>query len=194
MRKPRAECLADPPLHALFASRLAGARARRGGPRSDRHGNARRGRSERTACAEADRLGYLFGWSRLEEEPRPAFERERRNAGTLPDMRWRDPISGPSSTTTIESSISRRCGLFAARTGHLPSRRRRRSRASLVSRLVGRAPLRQRRAPHRLPGASRPLEERASPGPRGRSPVSPGTSRALSRARRCVLHRDAPRR
>ena len=136
-------------------------------------GGAGGGFVELTA-AEADRLGYLFRVVVPPREEEPPRLSESDGTGTLPDMPrsdFRAELEGSE-----ESSISRRCGLFAG--GDRATVPAAALREWLVSRLVGARHFgKSKSAPHRLPGALSSPGRAASPGAApGGSPASPGTN------------------
>lgn len=173
--KTEGRCLARPSLHALFAAHHFNAACGLvvEDPAKIGTGGAGGGLVELTA-AEADRLGYLFRVVVPPREEEPPRLSESDGTGTLPDMprsEFRAELEGSE-----ESSISRRCGLFAG--GDRATVPAAALREWLVSRLVGARHFgKSKSAPHRLPGALSSPGRAASPGAApGGSPASPGTN------------------
>ena len=173
--KTEGRCLARPSLHALFAAHHFNAACGLvvEDPAKIGTGGAGGGFVELTA-AEADRLGYLFRVVVPPREEEPPRLSESDGTGTLPDMPrsdFRAELEGSE-----ESSISRRCGLFAG--GDRATVPAAALREWLVSRLAGARHFgKSKSAPHRLPGALSSPGRAASPGAApGGSPASPGTN------------------
>ena len=173
--KTEGRCRARPSLHALFAAHHFNAACGLvvEDPAKIGTGGAGGGLVELTA-AEADRLGYLFRVVVPPREEEPPRLSESDGTGTLPDMPrsdFRAELEGSE-----ESSISRRCGLFAG--GDRATVPAAALREWLVSRLVGARHFgKSKSAPHRLPGALSSPGRAASPGAApGGSPASPGTN------------------
>ena len=167
--KTEGRSLTRPSLHALFAAHHFNAACGLvvEDPAKIGTGGAGGGLVELTA-AEADRLGYLFRVVVPPREEEPPRLSESDGTGTLPDM--------PRSDFGEESSISRRCGLFAG--GDRVTVPAAALREWLVSRLAGARHFgKSKSAPHRLPGALSSPGRAASPGAApGGSPASPGTN------------------
>ena len=167
--KTEGRSLTRPSLHALFAAHHFNAACGLvvEDPAKIGTGGAGGGLVELTA-AEADRLGYLFRVVVPPREEEPPRLSESDGTGTLPDM--------PRSDFGEESSISRRCGLFAG--GDRATVPAAALREWLVSRLAGARHFgKSKSAPHRLPGALSSPGRAASPGAApGGSPASPGTN------------------
>ena len=167
--KTEGRSLTRPSLHALFAAHHFNAACGLvvEDPAKIGTGGAGGGLVELTA-AEADRLGYLFRVVVPPREEEPPRSSESDGTGTLPDM--------PRSDFGEESSISRRCGLFAG--GDRVTVPAAALREWLVSRLAGARHFgKSKSAPHRLPGALSSPGRAASPGAApGGSPASPGTN------------------
>ena len=173
--KPEGRSLTRPSLHALFAAHHFNAACGLvvEDPAKIGTGGAGGGLVELTA-AEADRLGYLFRVVVPPREEEPPRLSESDGTGTLPDMPRSD--FGAELERSEESSISRRCGLFAG--GDRATVPAAALREWLVSRLAGARHFgKSKSAPHRLPGALSSPGRAASPGAApGSSPASPGTN------------------
>lgn len=173
--KTEGRSLTRPSLHALFAAHHFNAACGLvvEDPAKIGTGGAGGGLVELTA-AEADRLGYLFRVVVPPREEEPPRLSESDGTGTLPDMPRSD--FGAELERSGESSISRRCGLFAG--GDRATVPAAALREWLVSRLAGARHFgKSKSAPHRLPGALSSPGRAASPGAApGGSPASPGTN------------------
>lgn len=173
--KTEGRSLTRPSLHALFAAHHFNAACGLvvEDPAKIGTGGAGGGLVELTA-AEADRLEYLFRVVVPPREEEPPRLSESDGTGTLPDMPR--PDFGAELERSEESSISRRCGLFAG--GDRATVPAAALREWLVSRLAGARHFgKSKSAPHRLPGALSSPGRAASPGAApGGSPASPGTN------------------